>query len=86
MPILVKEAIGIIATFFIFISMLYDAETPKGNLKMRILNFVGCAIFMVYGILIPAISTAILNFGLVVVNAYHLIKIIKHNKTDKGNA
>lgn len=55
---------------------------------MRILNLIGSAVFVLYGILLPAISTAILNLGLVIVNAYHLIILLKENKkanTTKSN-
>lgn len=82
---LLKEAIGIVATLLIFVSMMFNASTPKGNMLMRVLNLIGCAVFTVYGILVPAISTAILNGALVVVNAYHLIKITKQNKKEKNN-
>lgn len=77
---LLKEAIGIIATLLIFVSMTFNAATHKGNLLMRVLNLIGCLVFMVYGILVPAISTAILNGGLVFVNTYHLIKLTKNKK------
>ena len=83
---LLKEAIGIVATLLIFVSMMFNASTPKGNMLMRVLNLIGCVVFTVYGILVPAISTAILNGALVVVNAYHLIKITKQNKKEKNNA
>ena len=83
---LLKEAIGLVATLLIFVSMMFNASTPKGNMLMRVLNLIGCVVFTVYGILVPAISTAILNGALVVVNAYHLIKITKQNKKEKNNA
>ena len=49
---------------------------------MRWFNLVGCLIFMCYGILLPAVSTAVLNGALVVVNAYHLILLYKEKKTE----
>jgi len=72
---LVIEIIGICATIFILVSMLFNTTTLKGDIRMRVLNLVGSVIFTVYGILVPAISTAILNGALVVVNTYHLIKL-----------
>lgn len=49
---------------------------------MRWFNLAGCLIFMVYGILLPAISTAVLNGALVIVNVYHLIILYKEKKKE----
>ena len=70
------EAIGIVATVFILFSMLFKTTSVKGSILMRILNLVGSVVFVVYGILLPALSTAILNGGLIIINAYHLIVLI----------
>ena len=71
------ELIGIAATIFIVISMSIDTRSWKGDVVMRVINIVGSVVFVVYGSLLPAISTAVLNGILVVVNTYHLIKLIK---------
>lgn len=47
---------------------------------MRIINIVGSAVFMVYGILLPAVATAIANSALIIINGYHLYKLIKNKK------
>ena len=78
-----KEIIGITATLFILVSMLFNTLSFKGSLFMRILNIIGSMIFVVYGILLPAISTAVLNAVLIFVNGFHLIKLIKDNKKNK---
>ena len=78
-PILI-EAIGISASVAILISMLFNTTTVKGSIIMRALNIVGSVIFTVYGCLLPAISTAVLNGALVIVNIYHLIFLIKDYK------
>ena len=44
---LLKEAIGIVATLLIFVSMMFNASTPKGNMLMRVLNLIGCVVFTV---------------------------------------
>ncbi|MDE6661261.1 MAG: hypothetical protein K2J93_05520, partial [Anaeroplasmataceae bacterium] len=67
-----KELIGICATVFILVSMVFPTLSYKGSFWMRILNLVGSAVFVVYGVLLPAISTAVLNGGLIIINAYHL--------------
>ena len=71
------EIIGIVATLFILFSMSCKTSTKKSTIILRVTNIVGCIIFVVYGILLPAYSTAVLNGLLVFVNTYHLIKIIR---------
>ena len=77
------EIIGIFATVLIIVSMSFKTTTLKASIWMRITNLIGSAIFVVYGCLLPAISTAILNGFLVVVNSYHLIILLKSEKKAK---
>lgn len=79
------EIIGIVSTVLILISMLFKTTSIKGSILMRSLNIAGSVVFVVYGCLLPAISTAVLNGALVIVNTYHLIILIKENKK-KNNA
>ena len=81
-PIII-EVIGIISTFLILTSMLFKTTTIKGSILMRLLNLIGSVVFVVYGALLPALSTAILNFALVIVNMYHLIVLVKEYKVGK---
>ena len=74
------ELIGIASTVLILFSMLFKTTTLKGDIRMRALNLAGSVVFVVYGCLLPAISTAVLNGALVVVNTYHLIMLIKESK------
>ncbi len=83
-PILV-EIIGIIATVLILLSMSFKTTTLKGDIRMRILNLIGSVIFTVYGCLIPAISTAILNGILIIVNTYHLVTLLKEKKKSSSD-
>ena len=78
-PILI-EVIGICATVLILFSMMFKTTTLKGDIRMRILNLIGSIIFTVYGCLLPALSTAILNGILIFINLYHLILLIKEQK------
>ncbi|MBE5736312.1 MAG: uroporphyrinogen decarboxylase [Clostridiales bacterium] len=78
---IVVEIIGIAATVLILFSMLFKTTTLVGDIRMRVLNLVGSIVFVVYGCLLPAISTAILNGGLVIVNTYHLIMLIREYKS-----
>ena len=78
------ELIGIIASALILISMLIKSTSKKGNLIMRIINLLGSLVFVVYGFLIPAYSTAIMNIALTVVNAVYIVQIVKDMQ--KSNA
>lgn len=80
---MIIEIIGISATLFVLVSMLFKTTSVKGSIFMRILNLTGSVVFVVYGILLPAISTAILNGALIIVNAYHLIMLIKQENAKK---
>ena len=80
---IVIEIIGITATLLILVSMCFKTTNFKGAIYMRIMNVIGSAVFVVYGILLPAISTAILNGALVVVNTYHTIVLMKSDKKVK---
>lgn len=79
----VIEIIGILSTVLILISMLFKTTSFKGSLFMRILNLSGSVVFVVYGCLLPAISTAVLNVGLVLINAYHIILLVKDHKKNQ---
>ena len=80
---IVIEIIGIVSTLLILTSMLFKTTTIKGSILMRVLNLTGSAVFVVYGCLLPAISTAVLNTALVVVNSYHLALLNKESKSQK---
>ena len=77
---MIIEIVGIVATVLIFASMCFKTSTFKSTLILRLLNIVGSAIFVVYGALLPAISTAVLNGLLVIVNTIHLVLLIKNRK------
>ena len=50
---------------------------------MRIFNLIGSVVFVVYGVLIPAISTAVLNFVLIVINTYHIAMLVIDKKNEE---
>ncbi len=78
------EIIGIAATLLVFASMCFRTISYKGSILMRTFNIVGSLVFVIYGALLPAISTAVLNGGLIIVNAIHLVLlIIKQKKINK---
>lgn len=74
------EVIGIIAAIIILVSMVFPTMSFKGSLWMRIINIVGSIVFVIYGIMLPAIATAIANIGILIVNVVHLCVLIKNKK------
>lgn len=70
------EFIGTIGSIIVLVSMCFNVEKPVGNLILRILNWVGCFVYIYYGILISSISVLMLNGILLVVDTYYLVKLI----------
>lgn len=62
-----NELIGIIGTLFILVGFTSDRESI-----IRIFDMIGAVLFIIYGAMIGAISTVILNACLVLVNGYKL--------------
>ena len=79
---IIIEAIGISAGVLVLVGMCFKTSTFKSTFVLRILNIIGPAIFVVYGALLPAISTAVLNAALVVVNTVYLILLVKNHKKE----
>ena len=63
------EIIGIIATLFVLLSFLFTNEK-----RIRQINIIGAAIFVIYGIIISALSVYVLNGALVIIHIYKLYK------------
>ena len=61
------EAIGITATLFVLLSFLFRDEK-----KIRLVNIIGAALFVVYGLILGALSVWILNGALIVIHIYFL--------------
>lgn len=61
------EVLGIIATIFVLISFLM-----KGEKKIRIINIIGAICFVIYGIMINALSVWLLNSILILIHIYKL--------------
>lgn len=68
----IKEWVGILAGIFIVVSFLM-----KGELKIRAVNIIGAALFVVYGFLIGSISVTFLNVVLFIVQ---VVKIYTYKK------
>lgn len=63
------EIIGVLASVLVLISFLMHGEK-----KIRIINIVGAMLFVIYGILIKALSVWLLNGMLCIVHIINLNK------------
>ena len=77
------EIIGFIASFFVLISLLAKTSTYEGALILRILNAIGSGIFVIYGIMLPAYSTAFLNAFAFIINIYFILRMKKDYSDNK---
>jgi uncharacterized protein with PQ loop repeat len=69
------EALGILAMLVTLFSFLLNGEK-----KIRRVNIIGSALFVIYGILINSISVGLLNFCLILVHMYKLYKLEKSSR------
>ena len=73
------EAVGIVASLFVFLSFFWSNEK-----RTRIINMVGCFVFVVYALLIGSLSVMIMNAACLVL---HIVKLVQmHNKAKKDNS
>ena len=63
------EIIGLLGTLFVLLSFLM-----KDLKKVRIINIIGAILFVIYGILINAYSTWILNGVLIIIHIIFLVR------------
>ena len=78
--ILKNEWLGLIASAIVLISFLFSNQ-----IKTRIINMVGCVVFVIYGMLLPAYSTAFMNFALLVVHVVFLTKYFIKRRKEKNS-
>ena len=69
------EWIGYAASAVIAISLLM---IDVG--KLRIINSIGCLLFVIYGLLVHAYPVAVANLIIVFINLYHLYKLNTKNR------
>lgn len=67
--------IGYFGSLLVVVSMLMSSV-----IKLRVINTIGSSIFAVYALIIHSYPTAVMNFCLVAINIYNLIRL---QKTDK---
>ena len=69
------EYIGYIASALVLISFLM-----KNITYLRVINTIGCAFFIMYGILLQSAPIIITNVAIVLVNLYYLLKMIRERE------
>lgn len=78
------EIIGILASAVVLISMLARTMSYKGTMFMRIINTVGCFLFIFYGLLLPSLANVLMNSIICVVNVFYIIKYYRaHHKKNR---
>lgn len=82
--VLINELVGMSGSVLIAISMMFKTTTDKGVKLLRIFNLLGSIVFVIYGIMLPAYSTIILNAVCVVLNVVGLVKICQKIKKEKN--
>ena len=81
--VLLNEIVGISGSILIAISMVFKTETDRGVMLLRIFNLLGSIVFVIYGFMLPAYSTIILNCICVVLNIVGLVRIIQKIRKEK---
>lgn len=69
------EIIGLIATLFVLVSFL-----TSGERNIRVINIIGAFIFVIYGLVLGALSVWVLNGVLFFVHIYKLYKLKSASK------
>lgn len=72
---MILELVGYFASLLVLISLLMTSVV-----KLRIINMIGSFIFTIYALLIGSYPTAVMNFCLVGVNIFYLVKMAKTEK------
>ena len=77
-PEIIFEIIGYVGSILVLVSMLMTSVV-----RLRVINLAGSAIFTVYALLIRSYPTAFLNFCLVLVNVYQLLRLLRSAANSK---
>ncbi len=73
------EWVGYLASVVVAISLMMS------NIKkLRWWNLIGAALFVAYGLAIGAIPVALVNFFIVLIDAYYLVKLYKEEQAVSG--
>lgn len=73
---MIIEMIGYLGSILVVISMLMSSVV-----RLRVINMIGSAIFAGYALVIHSYPTALMNFFLVGINVYNLVKLSKKDQS-----
>ncbi len=68
----IVEWVGYFASFIILVSLLM-----RSIKRLRVINLAGAILFAVYGFVIDAYPVMVMNAGIVAINVYYLIQMVK---------
>jgi hypothetical protein len=71
----ILQLVGYFSTLLILISFLMTSV-----LKLRLVNLIGSAIFVVFAFLTKSYPTAIMNVGLCIINIYFIIRLLRYKR------
>lgn len=69
------EMIGYLGSVLVVVAMLMPSLV-----KLRVINSIGAGIFAIYALIIQSYPTALMNFCLVTINVYNLVKLSRTEK------
>ncbi len=69
------ELFGYLGSALVVVSMLMTSV-----MKLRVINTIGSIIFVIYALVIRSYPTALMNFFLVGINVYHMIRLTNTKK------
>ncbi|MGP1458567.1 MAG: hypothetical protein ACTTKL_04590 [Treponema sp.] len=70
------QVLGYAASFIIFVSL-----TMKSIVKLRILNALGCLVFVIFALKTNSIPAVVMNIGIVFIDMYYLYGIVRTKDT-----
>lgn len=74
----IYEAVGILASLFVFVSFFWSNEKLT-----RIINMVGCIVFVIYAILIGSVSVCVMNSACLIL---HIVKLVQMRLKKNGKS
>jgi uncharacterized protein with PQ loop repeat len=69
------EIVGYIATFLVMMSFVMKDVT-----RLRIINAIGCTMWIAYGVMLESNPVIITNIGILAINGGHLLRTFLKNR------
>lgn len=73
---MIIEMVGYLGSILVVVSMLMSSV-----IKLRIINTTGSGIFAIYALIIHSYPTALMNFCLVGINVYNLVRLMRTDQS-----